>query len=160
MHYRSEKSGKTITGLGGYYLDYPRNATQANNIDLLGEENLIQPTWVNILYSYYYVNPNTGLTGVSMLYIVRTPSGELKTFSESKLTREFYSSSQDKFRAFLEVVFIMLTCFFAYKLMKHIFFKYVEIIRPRYECQTESIKKNKCCRIINFDITLLSSKDS
>lgn len=149
-----------MNAIGGYYLFYPRDYEQAKELDYLNEKALITPTWTTIVYSFFYINGNTQLAGCTTLYLIRTPSGTIKNHIESHTSRDYYEHSLDKFRAVLEIIFVMITCYYVYNIIKAIFFQYLEIIKPRYESQPEHIKKFWFYRLINFDRTSCNRNDT
>lgn len=67
------------------------------------------PTWTTILYAFFYINGNTQLTGSTTLFLIRTPSGIIEKHIESHMCRDYYENSLDAFRAFLEIIFVMIT---------------------------------------------------
>ena len=156
--YSGQSDSLDLLKMGGYNVFWPRNKTQASTLDYFNDNNLFPPNWVNIMMVYSYVNRNKDDVTFNLLHLKRKPSGEIEGVYVSMTTREYYSTHLDRFRAFLEVIFITLTSFFLYELLKTLYIMYCDRIKPRYDKQTPAVKRSKICRICNIDRSILRNK--
>ena len=103
--FTAENSKNSINNYGGHYLSYTRDATSARNSNYFKEKELTKPGWVNAIFLFTYINRNNKMTVINQISFNQYATGEISGKYVADSFPEFYSSSLDYFRAFLECIF-------------------------------------------------------
>lgn len=103
-----EKSGSTMSDVGGYIVDFSRNTSYLSPPDYLHESTLVSPNWANIYYTFIFYSRNTGHFYANILSFTNTPAGEVIPTAQTFDIRMYYDSSLEYFRFFLEIVYTMI----------------------------------------------------
>ena len=140
--YTPEYSKNSINNYGGHYLSYTRDATSALNSHYLRDKQLIKPGWVNAIFLFTYINRNNQMTVINQISFSQYATGEIFGAYIADSFPEFYSSSLDYFRAFLECIFIIVTSYYLQKIIKHIMIRVVRKYKTMFKSQDPILKSN------------------
>lgn len=108
----AETDKYAINSYGGYYIPFYRNKTQSLSYDYLSDPQLFRPGWVNAIFMFVYINRNNQISVINQVSFDQKATGEIVASYTADSFPEFYSSSLDAFRAFLECIFIIVTAYF------------------------------------------------
>ena len=160
VSYTPEASLKAINNLGGFYIPYSKDKATALKYDYLKDEELMKPGWVNAIFIFIYINRNNELVVLNKLDFERYATGEIYGMYTADSFPNFYSSSLDYFRAFLELIFLILVSIYIYKSIKkilvyHLIVKYKEML----DSQDRSLRySNMIFRLLERDISSSSDR--
>ena len=155
VSYTPEASLKAINNLGGFYIPYSKDKATALKYDYLKDEELMKPGWVNAIFIFIYINRNNELVVLNKLDFERYATGEIYGMYTADSFPNFYSSSLDYFRAFLEWIFLISVSIYIYKTIKkilvyHLIVKYKEML----DSQDRSLRySNMMFRLLERDIS-------
>ena len=140
--YTPESSKDAINNYGGYYLPYTRDTTKALKSNYVADKQLTKPGWVNAIFVFVYINRNNQMTVMNQISFNQYATGEIVGKYTADSFPEFYSSSLDYFRAFLEWVFVIMTPYFLQKIIKHIMIRVFKKYKEIFESQDRLLKSN------------------
>lgn len=80
------------------------------------------------------------MIGVHKIQYTKTPTGTMVNNYELEVTRVYYETYVDYFRAFLELLFVMFSTLFLYRLLKTIFIIYAQFTNAFLEKQTGTLR--------------------
>ena len=133
-----------------FYLD--RNFTVESVSEGLKNYNILSANWIHLVFQMAILNKNNVFYSIHQIVFKKQASGELYSEYDVYSMSNSYETSYDYFRAFLETVFIILTSFYLYKVIKSILFNYLELEKEYLGKQTNEIKKNTIFfRVFGFD---------
>ena len=111
------------------------------------------------MYAWIHVNRNYNLAALNLFHFLRFPSGDIEGHYVSETTKDFYDRPADYFRLLLEILFILVTCWFLYQILKSMFKIYLKIMRKRYSKQSDYMKKQGWIRYLYLDSKIIREKD-
>ena len=148
----SENSDDTPSGISGYIFGYPSNSSIGLAKTYLADYNLMKPNWVaiNIMWAYY--NRNNNYLVLVKVFFSKTPAGQVFGTYSSGAVEEYYSSGLDRFRAFLEFIFLLCISYVLYKNVKGVTLTYILLYRNFLNSQTDDLKNsNIIYRLLDFN---------
>ena len=118
--------------LGGYVLGYSDTQAAAITDGYLKNKNYLSKNWSMCILEFLYFNRNSDTIVDNLIVFRKSPSGLVETSSYSYTIRDHYLTPLDRFRGFLEFVYLFFFCFYLYTTLKGITFIYIDIAQKFY----------------------------
>jgi len=138
--------------LGGFVLGYSRNKQQAQDPKYLSDLKIVSENWHSITLFWIYVNRNNDLIVSCHVNFVKSSAGNIVGSYRSQVIIDHYNTSLDYFRAFLEVLFLILTSWYLLKFLRGFVLIYLGMYKKYLEDQDNLMKSNSLCfRVIGIN---------
>lgn len=133
VNYTEPGTDESPFQLGGFVLGYPDTQAEALSIRYLRNKEYLSINWFQCHLEFLFYNQNSDIVSISLTTFEKTPAGLIIANGQSFTTEEYYNSPTKKFRGFLEIIYIMLFCFYVYNTVKAILGKYQEVVIIYYQ---------------------------
>ena len=155
IDYIPEGNFSTFYGSGGYMLTYPRSIEGAFKLNYLNELGVTTSNWINYYYAFLSINRNNNNIILNVIMFDNLPSGEIIPNYKNYTIRRYYSSKMDTFRAVLEVIFLIMSWWYLYSIIKHLLFFIFSEFKSALDRQSNLMKQNNIWfRIIEINVKL------
>jgi hypothetical protein len=129
VHYIKPGGNKSPNNIGGYIVYYPRDVDEAYFKFYFTDYDLFSPNWANAFLQFVYFNRNTKMLILNTISFSKSPSGEIKPKYYSEVGGHYYETPFDIFRGCLEVIFLIMTTWYLYFILKELLFCYINVIK-------------------------------
>lgn len=149
LDYTSEGPSGSLADVGGYIVSYPNNITESLIRNYLNNKNLVSWNWINLYFIFFYINRNSDQIVSNVITFNKSPAGDIRSKFETHTTGYSYSTAWDKFRLFLEIVFLIVSSHHWYLLLHKIWKQFYKDTVLQFKGQPSYMRKrNLILRVI------------